>query len=261
LSSPEDGAVEYDSSHLYFTIGSARYQIDQQSGGGGGSLQVSYGLGNEISLTSGVPVKITNNYAASAAIEISGTGRREIHSDDDIVLASDGETYFADGGYTGTQGPDGYIPLTDSGARDFTFPCSSLVDAINKAYIGSGGNFNWSGTTTNDTPTEIFVGGVASARYTLTADSTTYLSLSVIARDNINNRSKVWEVKAVAQRPSVSAADWVRLTPTYTVIDQTDPSGGTNDWNIILSINDPDKTVRVTVTGQTSCTIQWAVLN
>jgi len=33
LTTPEDGAVEYHGSHLYFTIGSTRYQLDQQSGG------------------------------------------------------------------------------------------------------------------------------------------------------------------------------------------------------------------------------------
>uniref|UniRef100_A0A6M3J9J7 Putative tail collar domain protein n=1 Tax=viral metagenome TaxID=1070528 RepID=A0A6M3J9J7_9ZZZZ len=31
LTAPEDGAVEYHSSHLYFTIGSTRYQLDQQT--------------------------------------------------------------------------------------------------------------------------------------------------------------------------------------------------------------------------------------
>lgn len=38
MTTPEDGAIEYHDSHLYFTIGSTRYQLDQQSGGGiGGS--------------------------------------------------------------------------------------------------------------------------------------------------------------------------------------------------------------------------------
>ena len=35
LTTPEDGAMEYHASHLYFTIGSTRYQLDQQSGGSG----------------------------------------------------------------------------------------------------------------------------------------------------------------------------------------------------------------------------------
>lgn len=37
MTTPEDGAFEYHSSHLYFTIGSTRYQLDQQ-GGISGSL-------------------------------------------------------------------------------------------------------------------------------------------------------------------------------------------------------------------------------
>jgi len=38
LGTPEDGALEYHTSHLYFTIGSNRYQLDQQSGGGSFTL-------------------------------------------------------------------------------------------------------------------------------------------------------------------------------------------------------------------------------
>lgn len=34
MTTPEDGALEYHSSHLYFTIGSTRYQLDQQGSGG-----------------------------------------------------------------------------------------------------------------------------------------------------------------------------------------------------------------------------------
>jgi hypothetical protein len=41
LGTPEDGAVEYDTSHLYFTIGSTRYQLDQQSGGSGANTALS----------------------------------------------------------------------------------------------------------------------------------------------------------------------------------------------------------------------------
>lgn len=162
--------------------------------------------------------------------------------------------------YTGTNGPDGSVPLTGSGAVDFDFPCNSLIDAINKAYLG-GGLVYWSGTTTNDTPAEIFVGGVPSTRYTLTTSSTVVFFLTCVARDNTTNRSKVWEIKGVAQCSSADASDWVDLTPTYTVVDQSDSSGGTDDWDVALSIDDSDESVRVTVTGQTSTTIQWVVYN
>lgn len=35
LTTPENGAVENDGTHLYITLGGTRYQLDQQSGGGG----------------------------------------------------------------------------------------------------------------------------------------------------------------------------------------------------------------------------------
>jgi len=38
LSVIEDGALEYHGSHLYFSIGSTRYQLDQQGGGGSGDM-------------------------------------------------------------------------------------------------------------------------------------------------------------------------------------------------------------------------------
>lgn len=47
MTTPEDGAFEYYNSHLWFTIGSTRYQLDQQGGGGGSltSTYIGYGSG------------------------------------------------------------------------------------------------------------------------------------------------------------------------------------------------------------------------
>ena len=36
LTVPDDGSIEYDNNHLWFTIGSTRYQLDQQAAGGSG---------------------------------------------------------------------------------------------------------------------------------------------------------------------------------------------------------------------------------
>ncbi len=44
LSSTADGILEYNGTHLYFTIGTTRYQIDQQSGGGGGGTVTSVNM-------------------------------------------------------------------------------------------------------------------------------------------------------------------------------------------------------------------------
>jgi hypothetical protein len=41
VSTPQTGAMEYDGTHLYFTIGTTRYQLDQQSGSGSSDLTVT----------------------------------------------------------------------------------------------------------------------------------------------------------------------------------------------------------------------------
>ncbi|HEY0750719.1 MAG TPA: hypothetical protein VGD26_06175, partial [Chitinophagaceae bacterium] len=46
LTTPADGALEYHSSHLYFTIGSTRYQLDQQPLGILETADGNYGIGD-----------------------------------------------------------------------------------------------------------------------------------------------------------------------------------------------------------------------
>jgi hypothetical protein len=150
--------------------------------------------------------------------------------------------------------------MTNTGVLDFIFACSSLIDAINKAYIGAG-SLCWSGVTGSNTPTEIFLGGVSSTRYALTGNSVTSFALTAVAREAITDKTKVWEIRAVATRTLTGVSSWVRVTPIYTVVDQTDASGGTADWDIALAINDGDDTMRVTVTGQAGLAIGWAVYN
>jgi hypothetical protein len=41
LTTPEDGSVEYDGTHYWATIGSTRYQLDQQSAGSGITRSIS----------------------------------------------------------------------------------------------------------------------------------------------------------------------------------------------------------------------------
>jgi hypothetical protein len=71
LTTPENGAIEYHSSHLYFTIGSTRYQLDQQSGtlsdGDKGDITVS---------SSGAVWTIDNDVVTYAKMQnVSATNR------------------------------------------------------------------------------------------------------------------------------------------------------------------------------------------
>jgi hypothetical protein len=236
---------------------------------GGGSLQEAYDLGNEIVIPDGGgAVQITNEDAAGHALEVGGAGQRDLYSAGaldvtavgPLAVKSDDELTLEDGRYTGGFGPVTTLPMTNAGVLDFVFACSSLVDAINKAYIGAG-SLCWSGVTGSNTPTEIYLGGVPTTRYALTGNSVTSFALTAVAREAITNKTKVWEIRAVATRTLAGVSSWVRVTPAYTVVDQTDASGGTADWDLALAINDGDDTMRVTVTGQAGLSIGWAVYN
>lgn len=64
LATPEDGVLEYGSSHLWFTIGSTRYQLDQQGGGSTSltSTQIAYGSGtNTITSEAAFTYNATDN--------------------------------------------------------------------------------------------------------------------------------------------------------------------------------------------------------
>ena len=72
LSSTADGILEYNGTHLYFTIGTTRYQIDQQSGGGGSGTVTSVDMtvptgfaisGNPITTTGTLALAFDTGYS------------------------------------------------------------------------------------------------------------------------------------------------------------------------------------------------------
>ena len=82
LTTPEDGAIEYHSSHIYATIGSTRYQLDQQSAGGGitwtevtGTTQAAAVDNGYITNNAGlVTVTLPDTAAVGKIVRISGSG-------------------------------------------------------------------------------------------------------------------------------------------------------------------------------------------
>lgn len=68
LTTPEAGAVEFDGTHFYGTVGSTRYQLDQQAGSGALTIGTS-------TITSGTTTKILyDNAGVLGEYTISGTG-------------------------------------------------------------------------------------------------------------------------------------------------------------------------------------------
>lgn len=82
LTTPENGALEYHSSHLYFTIGSTRYQLDQQSGAFGGTisnLRIPYAVSSNWLANSGIAWvdfdnRLTVGADQSAEAKLTGGG-------------------------------------------------------------------------------------------------------------------------------------------------------------------------------------------
>lgn len=91
LATPEDGVFEYFNSHLTFTIGSTRYQLDQQGGGGGtpagSTLQIQYnnggafGASSDFTWNDGAKTLTLNNLGAStASLGVNSSGTFQILS-------------------------------------------------------------------------------------------------------------------------------------------------------------------------------------
>ena len=130
-------------------------------------------------------------------------------------------------------------------------------DGLNWHVLAAENDFiYWHGVTTNDSATEIYFKGIAGLRYSLEPNTTSYLSLSIVARANSTNKSKVWDIKAVVCRDGANNSSVVG-TPSYTVVAQSDSSGGTQNWSAVLTIHDGTDTVRITVVGQASTDIIW----
>lgn len=72
LTTPENGAIEYNGTHLYFTTGGTRYQLDQQSTGGGSALSGITAATTSASINSGDNA-VTWNWALTTAAKTAFT--------------------------------------------------------------------------------------------------------------------------------------------------------------------------------------------
>lgn len=131
MTTPEDGAIEYHTSHLYFTVGSTRYQLDQQSGVVGLTTnRIPYAtsattLGDDSALT----WDSTNNAITINSCRIHSTGSSN--------------TFIGDsaGNFT-TSGVGGNTVIGSTAG-------SSLTTANNSVFVGLGAGSNTSSGSLN----------------------------------------------------------------------------------------------------------------
>lgn len=152
MTTPEDGAVEFHTSHLYFTIAGVRYQIDQQgvvSLGGTGlstisarSIWVANTLDTITTLTPGAGQSIRINAGNTAWEAFTPSSGGSVAGADTQVQFNDGGAFGADSGLTYNKTNDA---LTIGGARIFT-----INKALDDLFIGeSAGNFTTTGVGGN----------------------------------------------------------------------------------------------------------------
>ena len=135
-----------------------------------------------------------------------------------------------------------------------------LLGVIRALVAGVYPGSNWTGTTTDATPTEIYLGGVALAREVVGLNTVTPYTITVKAFDPLHGgNGKVWKIECAAINTGATTAILLDI-PVITIIGQTDPSGGgsgTDTWDIAATVDAASDTLRLTVTGEAGVTIDW----
>lgn len=132
---------------------------------------------------------------------------------------------------------------------------------INKTAQNAVGKHSWSiwdwyGTTTNNTATELFLNGTASNRAVLENNSGYFFTIRAIARDHTNNVFKGWTVRGVIARHSNAASTEITSVTSTTY---TTGGGTTGDWVLSIAADTTNGALKVEVTGATGVTVKWNI--
>jgi hypothetical protein len=177
LTTPEDGAIEYHSSHLYFTIGSTRYQLDQQSSGTVTSFTFTNGGGFTGTVTNPTTTPTLSLVAQDAAADGTTKGFATFTAAD---FNSSSGVISID--YTNGQAASGSAKGFLTSADWTTF--NSKLSSITLAAIGSSPNANgatYSAGTLNLEPASASFGGVVTTGAQTLAGAKTFSSAPIFS--------------------------------------------------------------------------------
>lgn len=110
----------------------------------------------------------------------------------------------------------------------------------------------WSGSTSNDTPTEIFLGGAANQRLVIPADTALAFQILVVGRDTTDDTGFAMEIRGGIIRDGSDNTSIIGFAPLTFELGN-DITGAT----VTVSADDTNEALIVTVTGHASHTVNW----
>ena len=130
------------------------------------------------------------------------------------------------------------------------FMQSQTAAAARTAIGAAGGGTTLSGTTSNNTPIEIFVDGVADSRMTITTNTTWMFSAMVAARSA--TESAGYKIEGVIKNDG-GTTSLVGIA-VKTVFGEEDSA-----WNITVEADDTNDALVFKVTGDSADSVVWEV--
>lgn len=114
----------------------------------------------------------------------------------------------------------------------------------------------WSGTTTNNTPTVLNLGGTATNRFTIAANTAAMVDLNIIARRTDTVDKWFSSRRTVAIRRNNANGTAIIGSVQNVGTDQTE---GSPTWSVAITADDTNEALQVEVTGATGETVSWRV--
>ena len=110
----------------------------------------------------------------------------------------------------------------------------------------------WAGTTTNNTPAEILCGETPNERFTIRAKSALAFTILAVARDNVNNHVAAYKIEGLIKR---DGANNTTLSWSNKTVQHEDDA----TWDIAVTADDVNESLKIEVTGDATNPTQWAV--
>lgn len=200
--------------------------------------------------TSGIAIgrsALGNNFGVAVGYQAKGTSSAVA-----VGAYADGATYGVALGYQ-----------TDTNTKRYSIALGyySECERFGETSINIDGNSTqknnviqgrWSKTTTNDTPVEMFCAAYGTSRFTIRASSALAFKMTIVARDNVANEVAMYTFEGVIKRDASN--NTVMSIINKAIIYEDDA-----DWDVAVTADDTNESLKIEVTGDGANPTQWAV--